>query len=126
MRLIPALLLALLPAAPAAAYLADNGLVVEPIGKGEFHVPYRGYSRLGEFWCAAGDYGVRVLHLPPGQLIYRASEPPRRSGEGIRFTLDPEAAASTTGFTTYGGQGAGMTARAAQSHCRNQFQLPGH
>ncbi len=118
MRLTLALVLALLPAAPASAFLAQNGLVVEPAGAGDFYVPYRGSVRLTDFWCAAGDYGVRVLHLPPGQLIYRASEPPRRSGEGIRFTLRPGAAASSSGLVQLGGHRAGLTARAAQAHCR--------
>lgn len=118
MRLITALALSALTASPAAAFIAQNGLVVEPEGATTFNVPWRGASGATDFWCAAGDYGVRVLHLTPGTMIYRASEPPRRSGEGIRFSLNPEDAASATGLVMIlGGQGGGLAVGHAQSLC---------
>lgn len=118
MRLIAAVALAALSASPAGAFIAQNGLVVEPEGPTAFTVPMRGKSGPSDFWCAAGDYAVRALHLRPGTMIYRASEPPRRSGEGIRFTLRPEEAASSTGLLVIaGGERGGLRVGHAQSLC---------
>ncbi len=113
-----ALLTALAAATPAAAgYIAQNGLLVEPAGEAGFTVPWRGRSAPTDFWCAAGDYAIRRLHLAPTAMIWRASEPPRRAGEGIDFTLRPEAAASSSGLITLGGEDAGLSAGAAQALC---------
>ncbi|SPH18680.1 hypothetical protein DEA8626_02222 [Defluviimonas aquaemixtae] len=120
MRLIAAIALSALSAGPATAFIAQNGLVVEPEGGTAFHIPWRGKSSPADFWCAAGDYAVRVLHVRPGTTIYRASEPPRRSGEGIRFTLDPARAASSTGLVVYGTQGAGIAVGHAQAFCEKR------
>jgi hypothetical protein len=93
-------------AAPASAYIAANGLLVQPEGQpGTFNVPYRGLSGDTEFWCAAGDYVNNFLNLPGGTRIYRLSEPPRRSGHGIRFSLNPEGAASRTGLAIFSSDG---------------------
>lgn len=112
-----ALLLALGLAAPASAFTAQNGLIVQPDGPAAFTVPWRGRSGPADFWCAAGDYAVRKLHLSPAALVYRASEPPRRSGEAIRFTLHAEEAASSTGLAILGAKGAGLSVGHAQSFC---------
>lgn len=116
MRLAAALL-AFGLAAPASAFTAQNGLIVEPEGPASFTVPWRGKSGPADFWCAAGDYAIRKLHLSPAALVYRASEPPRRSGEAIRFTLRADAAASATGLAVLGASGAGLSAGHAQSFC---------
>ncbi len=116
MRLAAALL-ALGLAAPASAFTAQNGLIVQPDGPAAFTVPWRGKSGPTDFWCAAGDYAVRKLHLSPTALVYRASEPPRRSGEAIRFTLRAGEAASSTGLAVLGAKGAGLSAGHAQSFC---------
>ncbi|MDW4551475.1 hypothetical protein R5H32_19180 [Defluviimonas sp. D31] len=119
MRLTAAVLplMLALAASPASAFISQNGLVVQPEGPDSFFVPWRGRGGPSDFWCAAGDYAIRSLHLNPTQLIYRASEPPRRAGEGIRFTLKPEAAASSTGLAVLGATGAGITAGHAQALC---------
>lgn len=114
---LAALFLALTLATPASAFTAQNGLIVRPDGADGFTVPWRGKSGPVDFWCAAGDYAVRKLHLSPTALVYRASEPPRRSGEAIRFTLRAEAAASATGLAVLGARGAGLSAGHAQSFC---------
>lgn len=108
---------ALAPAAPASAFTAQNGLIVHPEGAEDFTVPWRGKSGPADFWCAAGDYAIRKLRLPPTATIWRASEPPRRSGEAVRFTLRPERAASSTGLAVLGARGAGLSAGGAQSLC---------
>ncbi len=119
MRLAPFAFLAglLALAAPASAFTAQNGLIVRPEGAEDFTVPWRGRSGAADFWCAAGDYAIRKLHLSPTATIFRASEPPRRSGEGVRFTLRPERAASSTGLVVLGATGAGLSAGSAQALC---------
>ena len=118
---LPLILATCLLATPAAAFTAQNGLVVEATGSHSFHVPWRGKSGPAAFWCAAGDYAIRRLHLAPTALVYRASEPPRRSGEGIGFTLRPGDAASKTGLAVLGAKGAGLTAGHAQSFCETRW-----
>ncbi|NNL35305.1 MAG: hypothetical protein HKP35_05765 [Silicimonas sp.] len=82
-------------AGPASAFIAKNGLIVEPSGTNRFEVPYRGLSGTSDFWCAAGEYVVRRLNMPPSTRIYRVSRPPRRSGQGIAFSLSSEGATRT-------------------------------
>ncbi|OYX41938.1 MAG: hypothetical protein B7Z02_13705 [Rhodobacterales bacterium 32-67-9] len=114
---IAALLLALALATPVSAFTAQNGLIVQPEGQASFTVPWRGKAGPADFWCAAGDYAVRKLHLSPTARIYRASEPPRRSGEPIRFTLRADEAARRTGLAVIGARGAGLSVGHAQSLC---------
>lgn len=122
---LPALLAGLLAlAAPASAFTAQNGLIVNAEGADGFIVPWRGKSGPADFWCAAGDYAIRKLHLSPSATIWRASEPPRRAGEAIRFTLRRDQAASGTGLVVLGGEGAGLSAGSAQSLC--EFRRKGH
>lgn len=87
-RILSAAILALCLSTPAQAFIAQNGLVVEPAGGTDFTVPYSINSSPRAFWCAAGDYAIRVLGLPKDTRIYRTSAPPRRSGQGMDFSLD--------------------------------------
>lgn len=82
-------------ATPAEAYLARNGMVVEPAGGGSFEVPWTGQSGAPAFWCAAGDYVTRRLGLSGATRIYRYDAPGRSRGAGIRFGLDPRGAQPT-------------------------------
>jgi hypothetical protein len=109
-----ALLLAL--AAPAQAFIARNGLVVEPAPGGTFEVPYRGLSGVSDFWCAAGDYVVRDLGMPADTRIFRVSSPPRRAGQGITFSLSPEGA-KKPGLLLLGDGGRGVSAAHARQLC---------
>lgn len=102
LRFVLAACAALAPAAASADFLAENRLIVVPGPGSTFSVPFRGESGASAFWCAAGDYVIRGLNLPRGTRIYRTSEPPRRSGEGIAFSLAPAGAASSTGLATFG------------------------
>lgn len=103
-----------LVALPASAFVAQNKLLVEPRGGDAFHIPYRGKSGTPEFWCAAGDYVVRELGLSGQTRIYRTSGP-RRSGQGISFSLSPEGA-QPTGLLTLG-RPTGLTAAHARQMC---------
>jgi len=113
------LILALAAAAPASAFTAQNGLVVEPKGDG-FTVPWRGLSGPSDFWCAAGDYAIRALRINPTEIVYRASPTKRKSGDAVTFTLDPAKAVEKTGLLILGAKGGGITAGHAQSLCDNR------
>lgn len=111
------LLAALALSSPALGFTAQNGLIVRPDGAADFTIPWRGRSGPQDFWCAAGDYAVRALHLNPTTMIYRGSEPPRRAGEPMTFTLSADRAASSSGLATLFDRRAGLTAGHAQSLC---------
>ncbi len=89
----------------AEAFVAVNGLRVEPTGANSFYVPLIGLTADQAFWCAAGDYVKRSLGLPGKTPIYRLSPPPRKAGKGIEFSLRPEGAAEKTGVTIFGNSG---------------------
>lgn len=114
-RPILAAALFLAAALPAQGFIARNGLVVEPRPDGNFDVPYRGLSGASDFWCAAGDYVVRDLNLSPETRIFRLSSPPRRSGQGVTFSLSSEGAAKT-GLVLLGG-GRSISASHARALC---------
>ena len=118
MRLVALVLAATatLAAAPASTFQATNGLLVNPAPGAGFDIPYRGLSGASDFWCAAGDYVIRGLHLAPSTRIWRVSPPPRKAGEGIGFSLSPDGAATATGLAqlTPGGS---LSAAHAQSLC---------
>ncbi len=111
------LIAAVLAALPAHAFIASNGLVVEPEGPTSFHVPYRGESGAPAFWCAAGEYAWRRLDASAGARIWRLSEPPRRSGEGLRFSLSPEGHASRTGLAKLDGDDGSLSVAHARFLC---------
>jgi len=114
-------------AAPASAYIATNGLLVQPEGNGTFNVPFRGLSGNTDFWCAAGDYVNNFLGMSGGTRIFRLSEPPRRSGEGIRFSLNPEGAATKTGLSIFSSDGppGSVSAAMALALCPPRYPLFG-
>lgn len=122
MRLALALILSAVLATPAAAYRAQNGLIVTPQGADSFVVPYKGFASPTDFWCAAGDYASNKLRLPLNEMLYRASEPPRRSGEGILFSLRPEESARSTGLLILGAKRGGITIGAARAFCEIRRQ----
>lgn len=100
-------------ALPAQAFMATNDLIVEPASEGNFHVPYRGLNGASDFWCAAGDYVIRGLDLPPDTRIFRLSSPPRRAGQGVTFGLSPEGARNT-GLFIFGDRRSVSAAHARQ------------
>jgi hypothetical protein len=111
---VPILVL-MLGAAPAQAFVAENGLVVEPQSDGTVLVPWRGSSAATDFWCAAGDYAARVLGKSPGEDIWRLSAPPRRQGEGIAFAMSaPESPLAQSYFASETGR---MSVSLARDYC---------
>jgi hypothetical protein len=118
------LLAGLLLASPALAFVTSNGFSVRGVGPVTFEVAARG-SRTGptDFWCAAGEYAWRRLHASTGARIYRLSEPPRRGGETIIFSLSPEGKASRTGLAMLGRDDGSLSVASALNQCEVGRQL---
>jgi hypothetical protein len=117
-RLIPLLLVAGLAATPAAAFQARNGFTVRQLDQTRFEVLSRGGLGNSDAWCAAGDFVIRSLRLSGNTQIWRISEPPRRSGQSIVFSLSSQGAASSTGLASFGG-GSSVSARHGQNICES-------
>lgn len=115
---------ALLTAAPAHAYLAQNDLRVEGRGN-SFEVVAAPGMGASPAWCAAGDYAVVILGLPSSTPLWRISAPPRKAGEGILFGLSPEGAATDTGLVQFGETDASLTAGAARALCETKAGFGG-
>lgn len=97
-----ALLFIAVAAAPAGAYTLADRPVVEPGPGRSFIVPFTDQAGVSWFWCAAADHARRNLGAARSDRIWRLSAPPRRGGEGIRFSLSPDGAAGTTGLVMLG------------------------
>ena len=117
-----ALVAALLPA-PAAAFLAQNGMTATQISPTEIAVDYHPRRDDVDYWCAAGDLLQRGLGAPGKTRLWRASPKPRRSGQGVLFTLDRAKKAEGAGLSDYGSgprDGSISVAMAVGSYCRSQ------
>jgi hypothetical protein len=93
-------------AVPAQAqqgrFLASNGLRVVGEPDGAIRVIFRSRYGDADYWCAAGEFAGIAQRQPNTTRLFRLSEPPRRSGQGISFSTDPTGAASRTGLSTFG------------------------
>ena len=105
--------------APAAqAFTSSNGMRVEATGPVTFSVRAgRGNFGAAHFWCAAGQYADRRLNARQTDRIWRLSEPPRRSGQPIVFSLDPAGRASSTGLAVLGTDDGSLSVASARSQC---------
>ena len=109
---------ALVAAAPAHAFTSSNRMRVEATGPVTFSVTARGGNYgASDFWCAAGEYAWRRLRAPNSARIYRLSEPPRRGGEPIVFSLDPTGKASRTGMAVLGRDDGSLSVSSARNQC---------
>jgi hypothetical protein len=117
---------ALAQAASTNWFRAVNGMWVIPESDTNFYIPWNGEPGPQAFFCAAGDYVIRWLRLPQNTRIFRLSEPPRKAGEGIWFTLNPEGAASSTGITALvtNGPANSLSASASKNFCSTFFTRP--
>ncbi len=120
--LLSAAMLAGLAATPAAAFQAQNNFTVRQIDNTRFEVLSRGGLGASDAWCAAGDFVIRGLRLSRNTQIWRISEPPRRSGQSIVFSLSSEGATTTTGLASFGG-GASVSANHGQNLCVSVREL---
>jgi len=101
LTLLAALAFAL--ATPAHAFGPEPRLRVTQEPNGDFTVQYDSRARLTDYWCAAGNFVTNTLRMPDRTRVFRQSPPPRKAGQGIRFTLDASRSAGDTGITTFGG-----------------------
>lgn len=109
---------ALAAAAPAHAFTSSNRMRVEATGPVTFSVSARGGNYgASDFWCAAGEYAWKRLRAPNNARIYRLSEPPRRSGQPIVFSLDPTGRASSTGMAVLGRDDGSLSVSSARNQC---------
>lgn len=109
---------ALASAAPAHAFTSSNRMRVEATGPVTFSVKARGGNYgAADFWCAAGEYASRRLNARENVRIYRLSEPPRRSGQPIVFSLDPTGRASSTGLANLGRDDGSLSVASARNQC---------
>ena len=117
------LLLSLVSAPPAAAFMARNGMHAVQVGPTEIAVIHEVTRDDTDYWCAAGDFAETVLARPGATRIWRATPKPRRAGEGIVFTLDPAKAAEGAGLSQFGAgprDGSLSVAMAVGSFCRSK------
>jgi hypothetical protein len=103
---------------PSFAYKTQHGLIVQAMDDGTMYVPSQGLTKEKSFWCAVGEYVQHGLHKPGNTRIYRMSEPPRRAGQGVLFSLNGEGAASYSGVAVVGSGPAGsLSANMASALC---------
>ena len=110
---------ALAAAAPAQAFTSSNRMRVDATGPVTFSVASRGgnYSA-ADFWCAAGEYADRILNARQNTRVWRLSEPPRRSGQPVVFSLDPAGRASRTGLSVLGTDDGSLSVASARNQCQ--------
>jgi hypothetical protein len=121
-RIPAAVTIAVLSFVPLPA-LAAGKLSVQRVNETTFDVLYRGNTFEQDYWCTAGDYAARKLGARSATRIYRLSEPPRRAGQGIRFSLDPTGRASGTGLNTVGNDDGSLSVGAAGNQCEVARQM---
>ncbi|WP_151717942.1 hypothetical protein [Gemmobacter serpentinus] len=116
-RLVIAASAILLTASPLLAWTSRDGFRVEPQGAGQFEVQARPGLSAAEAWCAAGSYAVQRLGLSQQDRIWRATAAPRRAGQGIGFSLSPEASTGKTGLLIVGEDNGSVSVAFAQQLC---------
>lgn len=82
-----------LAAFPAVAqqFRAANHMTVTPSGQGTFEVSGQAELFARDYWCAAGDYGQRVLGLPvTARLAVTIPYSPSRRSVTFAPVADPE------------------------------------
>jgi hypothetical protein len=123
---LAALAAAIFLAAPVHAYTSPNRMTVTATGPATFSVRAAGGNYgANEFWCAAGWYAWRVLDASNNVRIYRLSQPPRRGGQPIVFSLDPTGKASRTGLAVVGYDDGSLSVATARAQCATtQMFLP--
>jgi len=122
MRIILALaLVALAPPLEARTIIAQNGMQAAQAGPTEIIVFPRARANATDYWCAAGDYAVRVMGLPNATRIWRATPASARVGNGVLFTLDAAKKAEGAGLSEYGSgprDGSMSLGMAVGNYCR--------
>ncbi|WP_102110011.1 hypothetical protein [Oceaniglobus roseus] len=113
------------PAAEADVFRASNSLLVQSDNGVDIFVPYAPRALDNAYWCAAGDYVVIRQGRSGRTRLFRASEPPRKRGQGIVFTTDPARAAKNSGLTVFGSPDGTISAGQARSSFCHQDPIFG-
>ena len=109
---------------PADAFTYDLRFRVTQSSTTDFTVEFKSRAALTDYWCGAGRHVTNTLGMPDRTRVYRLSPPPRKSGQGISFTLDAARSAGVTGLTTFGGpQDGSMSAGGAVAEFCNTFDF---
>ena len=91
---VAAVVLACAPVA-AKAWTADNRLDVNPLPGGAYEVIGDPGSGGSEYWCAAGDYALRVLGAGATDRVFitrgRGAPETSQRRSGVQFSLTPPA-----------------------------------
>lgn len=78
----------------ATGWYAENDLAVVAMPDGAFQVTGKPHSSPADYWCAAGDYAIRVLGVMSTQRIYVVKGLAKSSTTGrkvVNFSLtEPE------------------------------------
>lgn len=113
----------------AQAWQADNFHEVNPVGDVAFEVIGRAGSAGPDYWCAAGDYALRVLGAASNQRIYlvRKRGAPETSdrSQAVQFSLRAPAGADTTPglFLRLNRVGDNLSAAVAQTYCLDRKNM---
>lgn len=105
----------------ARTITAQNGMQATQTSPTEILVLPRNRAIPTDFWCAAGDYAVRVMGLAPKTRLWRATPASARVGDGVLFTLDPAKKAEGAGLSEHGSgprDGSMSLGMAVGNYCR--------
>lgn len=112
-----------------SAWQADNRHTVNALPQGGFEVIGEPGSAGPDYWCAAGDYAIRVLGVAGTQRIYltrgRAAPETSNRKSGVQFSLTaPAAAVQTSGpFLPMRKVGDNLSAVFARNYCLDNKNL---
>ena len=101
-------------------------MVAQQVSPTEIAVPFDSGRLDTSYWCAAGDLAEQVMGLPGKTRLWRATPEPRRKGQGIVFTVDPDKRAENAGVFEFGSgpqDGSVSVSMAIASYCRLRFPL---
>lgn len=110
----------------AGAWQADNRLTVNPVSDTVFEVIGLPGSPGSEFWCAAGEYALRVLGTSSTQRVYivrgRAAPVTGTGPSAVQFSLNlPEGVPPQSGLTlSVKKVGDNLSVAFARTYCLDQ------
>ncbi|MBE1285692.1 MAG: hypothetical protein GJ676_20440 [Rhodobacteraceae bacterium] len=125
--LITAAVLGILPGL-AFGFQAWNRHDVNAVQGGVFEVVSEVGSAPIDYWCAAGDYAIRVLRTSAVQRVYIwqpiGPAVTRQGRKGVQFSLTPPPGADTSTSYSVGVKRAGdnMRASSAQNYCYDRVE----
>jgi hypothetical protein len=123
-QMISAILMtgALTSSALADTYRAVNHMTVTPQSAGTFVVTGQAELWARDYWCAAGEYGQRVLGLPVTARLY-VDQPYQRGSTAVGFRTDANGA-ERSGLVLLGNtvrnEGSNQSVGQARGYCADR------